>query len=230
MSMLAHLLDLKESAHATPLPVEAAAPALLEDFDLPTLVDAQVKTADLIALFDDDDADAEVLDDAAKSAARETFLAMTNGIAPETIRTRLTQLKTPRAVRHLVGMLTAFEWDFVEQAKQMRGYVTAQLLEETRHPDAKIRLKALEMLGKITEISLFTERTEVTVTHQSEADVEAALKERLTKYLTKAASPAPGTPTALPISDAVVLEIPATTPTPDAIELEIEKAQEAPGV
>jgi hypothetical protein len=76
-------------------------------------------------------------------------------------------------------MLTAYDWHFVEQAKEIRGYAVAQLVEETKHPDAKIRLKALELLGKVTEVALFTERVEVKKTELSDAELEDRIKDKL---------------------------------------------------
>ena len=38
-------------------------------------------------------------------------------------------------------MLALYDWDFVEQAKELRGFVVAKILEETSHPDARIRLR-----------------------------------------------------------------------------------------
>jgi hypothetical protein len=76
-------------------------------------------------------------------------------------------------------MLTAYDWKFVEQATELRGYAVSQLLEETKHPDAKIRLKALELLGKVTEVALFTERVEVKKTDMTDAELDKRIKEKL---------------------------------------------------
>lgn len=91
----------------------------------------------------------------------------------------ITRLDTPPAVKHLVGMLTAFDWQFVERAQEIRGYAVAQLLEETKHPDAKIRLKALELLGKVTEVALFTERMEIKSTNVTDDELDRKIKEKL---------------------------------------------------
>jgi hypothetical protein len=59
--------------------------------------------------------------------------------------------------------------------------VTNKLIQETENPDPRIRLRALELLGKITDVGLFTERSEVTVTHQTSDDLRAKLREKLLK-------------------------------------------------
>jgi len=96
------------------------------------------------------------------------------------VKNKLLRVQTPQAVRHLVGMLTAYDWEFVEQAKELRGYAVSKIVEETGHPDARIRLRALELLGKVTEVGLFTERIEVKKTDISDAEIDAKLMEKLT--------------------------------------------------
>jgi hypothetical protein len=80
-------------------------------------------------------------------------------------------------------MLTAYDWEFVEQAKELRGYAVSQILEETKHPDAKIRLKALDMLGRVTEVALFTDRVEVKKADLSDAEIEAKIKEKINRFM-----------------------------------------------
>ena len=147
-----------------------------------TIIAAQQRTADWLAELGVRD-DQAVADQAAQ-AAREAFEAVNKGIAPTGAqRDALLRVKSPAAVRHLTGMLTAYDWEFVEQAKEMRAYAVAQIMEETRHPDPRIRLKALQMLGNVTEVGLYTTRVEVTTKDASEEELEARLKERLKKFL-----------------------------------------------
>jgi len=49
--------------------------------------------------------------------------------------------------------------------------------------DPKFELKAIELLGKHSDIALFTERSEITVNHKSSADLEEAIKERVKRLL-----------------------------------------------
>ena len=42
-----------------------------------------------------------------------------------------------------------------------------------------MRIRALELLGKISDVGLFTDRSEVLVTHQSTDELRAKLKEKL---------------------------------------------------
>jgi hypothetical protein len=92
-------------------------------------------------------------------------------------------MKTPVAVQRLVGMLTAYDWEFVQQAKEIRGYTVAKLIEETESPNANIRLKALGLLGKVTEVGLFTEKVEIKKTDLTEEEIDTKLKEKLAKFM-----------------------------------------------
>jgi hypothetical protein len=71
---------------------------------------------------------------------------------------------------------------------ELRHTVTNRLLEESQNPDPRIRIRALELLGKISDVGLFTDRSEVTVTHQSTDELRAKLREKLVKLTRPAQS------------------------------------------
>lgn len=154
-------------------------------------------------------ADAALPIPGAQDLARSAFASITN---PETSaavqRCDLLALRAPTAVRHLVGLLGAYDWDFVEQAKKMRSYAVAKIMEETTHTDARIRLKALDMLGKITEIGLYTEKIEVKHITASTEELEASIRERLSKYLPKEMQPTQD------VSEAVIVDEDPPAPAP----------------
>ena len=83
------------------------------------------------------------------TAAREAFAAISYGKDDAQKRAALMTMKVPEAVQHLTGMLVAYDWDFVQQAKELRGYTVAGILKETTHTDARIRLKALQMMERL---------------------------------------------------------------------------------
>ena len=84
----------------------------------------------------------------------------------------------------LVGnILDEFGQSVVESANHIRHLVTNKLLLETENPDPRIRLRALELLGKISDVSLFAEKTEVTVTHRSTDELRDVLRSKLTKLI-----------------------------------------------
>jgi len=175
LEMLEHLLDFTPPP-ATPQSVVPLTQATPDD-----IVAAQLNTADWLEKMGAPTTD-QAQAAAATAAAQQAFSALTTQ-TPEEQRKALMQLKTPPAVRHLTGMLTAYDWEFVEQAKELRGYAVSQILEETKHPDAKIRLKALDMLGRVTEVALFTERVEVKNNTLSDAEIEAKIKDKINRFM-----------------------------------------------
>ena len=118
-----------------------------------------------------------------KTQARETFTALTTNAPTQDSHAMIERLETPAAVRHLTSMLTAYDWEFIQQAKELRGYAVAKILEECEHPTASIRLKALALLGKVTEVGLFTDKIEVKKTDLTEDEVDRKLKEKLAKFM-----------------------------------------------
>jgi len=176
--MLEHLIN----GEFHPEVVDATAEVLsFEKADPTTTIDAKVKTAQWLKDLELDDDEAESKADA--QAARNSFASLVTGQPPQNTQQALANIKAPAAVQHLVGMLTAYDWAFVEQAKELRGYAVAQILEEVKHPDARIRLKALDMLGKVTEVALFTERVEVKKTEMSDVELETRIKEKLNRFM-----------------------------------------------
>lgn len=178
-AMLEHLIDgefepaVENHPAALPLPVEKA--------DTAQTIDAQVKTAEWLKELGLDDEEIETKADA--QAARKSFASIVTGQTAPNTQVALSQIKTPAAVQHLVGMLTAYDWQFVEQARELRGYAVAQILEETKHSDARIRLKALDMLGKVTEVALFTDRIEVKKADLSDDELETRIKDKLNRFM-----------------------------------------------
>ena len=176
--MLEHLIN----GEFHPEVVDATAEVLsFEKADTATTIDAKVKTAQWLKDLELDDEEIETKADA--EAARKSFASIVTGQSVATTQQALANVKAPAAVQHLVGMLTAYDWAFVEQAKELRGYAVAQILEEVKHPDARIRLKALDMLGKVTEVALFTERVEVKKAQMSDVELETRIKEKLNRFM-----------------------------------------------
>lgn len=90
------------------------------------------------------------------------------------------ELKRPAVVLHLEALLSEYDYGLLDEAHRIRRYVTNRLLEESSpDKDPKYALRALEDLGKITEVGLFTERLEVTVKQQSTEELEDKLKKAL---------------------------------------------------
>lgn len=174
--MLDHLLD-----YSPPIS-DLTGYTRVEDAQPMDILSAQDATEKWLAQVGAPTADTTEMDTAA-ALAQQAFAAVTTAAPDAKQRQALVQLKTPPAVRHLVGMLTAYDWAFVEQAKELRGYAVSQILEETKHPDAKVRLKALEMLGKVTEIALFTNRVEVKSAEMTNVELDQKIKDKLNRFM-----------------------------------------------
>ncbi len=92
--------------------------------------------------------------------------------------------RTPPATLLLTDkILKDFGHSVVQSATQVRHLVTNKLIEETENPDPRVRIRALELLGKISDVGLFAEKSEVTVTHQSTDDLREKLRAKLNKLV-----------------------------------------------
>lgn len=173
-ALLEHLATIDYEPETLDAPDEGFVP--LKKVNAPNLLESQIKTADWLKDLGAED-DEAVTSEAEKAAAQEAFAAVTTG-APDP-KTALLNLNVPEAVRRTVAMLTAYDWEFVHQAKEIRGKAVAQLVEDMEHPDARIRLKAIELLGKVTEVGLFTERVTVKKEDMADHELDERIREKL---------------------------------------------------
>ncbi|NBW12711.1 MAG: hypothetical protein EBR82_32270 [Caulobacteraceae bacterium] len=86
------------------------------------------------------------------------------------------------AVR-LSALLNVYDKQIVDDAVQLRHYITNRLIEISSCGTAKDELRALELLGKISDVGLFTEKQEITVTHRTSEELEHAIKERVKRLI-----------------------------------------------
>lgn len=82
-------------------------------------------------------------------------------------------------VARLDTMLSTLDEEIVNAAVRLRAYTVNKLLDETEHPDAKVRLKALELLGKVKDVGLFSEKVEITHRNKSDDEIEAEITRKL---------------------------------------------------
>jgi hypothetical protein len=161
----------------TVLPTSEDVPLITEIEGLPADIAARgeafFKTA---AFLSDAGADIEV-----KEKDREESRAIFSGAdeAPST--------PTSSAVAmHLKALVNEYDHQVLESNIQARQYIVNRLLDisdprnETKPME---QLKALELLGKVSEIGLFTERVEVNINHKSTEELEAELVKTLSRYV-----------------------------------------------
>jgi len=84
------------------------------------------------------------------------------------------------AAHHLIRK---FDFNAFSDALQARNYITNRLIALTDCGDPKLELKALELLGKHSDIGLFTERSEITVHHTTSKSLEDSIKERVKRLM-----------------------------------------------
>ena len=83
----------------------------------------------------------------------------------------------------LGALLNEYDQRVILDATQARTYIMNRLLELSGSGDAKTELKALELMGKMSDISAFSEKSEVTITHRSSGDLKAVLEQKISKLL-----------------------------------------------
>jgi hypothetical protein len=180
--LLQHLLTADEADYVpTPEEVQTGFTPLDKLSPAETL-NGKIKTADFLSEICEDDE--ETISEASETRALEAFSSIL-AQSPDA-KQKILELQLPEEVRSSVAMLSQYQWQFVKQAEELRSMAVAKIVKETDHPDARIRLKALDMLGKVTEVALFTERVEVKKAEMSDEELEKRIKEKLSKYMGKA--------------------------------------------
>ena len=92
-------------------------------------------------------------------------------------------LSSPGTIVHIKALLDEYDKVVVQSAAQVRTYVTNKLIVDSANPDPRVRLKCYELLGKISDVGLFTDKTEVTMRHRPTEELEQLLRERLMKTI-----------------------------------------------
>lgn len=159
-------------------------PPFLRDVPVKDVLDAKIHTADFLLALGEEAHDDEIEAD----AARSVFAKLTDPEEPEDRkRNALGLLESPESVRHLVAMLTAYDWQYVEHASAIRGKLVASLAEDVDDPDPRVRHKAIELLGKVKEVALFEERVTVKRDNLSDAELDQKIRERMDRLKALAA-------------------------------------------
>ena len=80
-------------------------------------------------------------------------------------------------------LIKTFDFQAFADIQQARTFITNKLVSMTDCGDPKIEIKALELLGKHSDIGLFTERSEITVHHTTSKGLEDSIKERIKRLM-----------------------------------------------
>jgi hypothetical protein len=176
---LEHLVSASAADYTPDLLPDQAPFTPLDSLTPAQTLSAQKKTSDWLAQFEDEDD--EILSEAQAEQVVDTFNALIK--QDPNAKQRLLELDLPEEIKAAIGMVTAYQWKFVEQAEELRSMSVAKIVKETEHPDARIRLKALELLGKVTEVALFTDRISVKSEDVTDEELDQRIKEKLGKYM-----------------------------------------------
>jgi len=80
-------------------------------------------------------------------------------------------------------LVKKFDFAAFSDQLQARNFITNKLVSLADHGDPKVELKALELLGKHSDIGLFTERSEITIHHTTSSSLESSIKERIKRLM-----------------------------------------------
>jgi len=92
-------------------------------------------------------------------------------------------ITSPSEAAAVSELIRRFDFPAFIDAQQARNFITTKLVRLADCGDAKIEIKALELLGKHSDVGLFTERSEITVHHTTSQGLENSIKERIKRLL-----------------------------------------------
>jgi hypothetical protein len=105
---------------------------------------------------------------------------------------KLTDVVSKRQTKNLKQVTTAFGaaqflrtygQQMALDANEVRAALTFKLMEIANCGETKYELKALELLGKHSDIGLFTSKSEITINYKNPEELENAIKERVKRLL-----------------------------------------------
>jgi len=92
-------------------------------------------------------------------------------------------VKRPGVALAASGFLRTYGQSLANDVVQQRSAIKNKLFEIANCGDPRYELKALELLGKTSDLALFTERSEINITHSTSESLENAIKERVKRLL-----------------------------------------------
>jgi hypothetical protein len=126
---------------------------------------------------------AETSEDKEVAAALTSAYAVNPQATSQKANNVNTSALTPPSLQNIRAYLDEYGRAVVNHAIELRHTVTNRLIEESQNPDPRIRIRALELLGKVSDVGLFTDRTEVTITHQTTDELRLKLRAKLQRLV-----------------------------------------------
>jgi hypothetical protein len=96
---------------------------------------------------------------------------------------RTQNLTLPNTAFAAAAFLRTYGTQLALDVATTRSAITNKLMEIANCGDPKYELKALELLGKHSDIGLFTDRSEITIKYKDPASLENEIKERVRRLL-----------------------------------------------
>lgn len=105
---------------------------------------------------------------------------------------KLAEVVTKKNTKNLNTVTTAFGaaqflrhygQQLALDVNQVRAALTFKLMEIANCGETKYELKALELLGKHSDIGLFTSKSEITINYKDPTELENAIKERVKRLM-----------------------------------------------
>ena len=159
-----------EAAKASYIPLKGAAP----DQIMKAKLVASGELEELYPPTSDKETDAYV--------ARAAVAPMLVGLSQEQMTDQLALLETPGQMTHVKTLLAQFDYDFLQQAGNIRNMLVTQLIEATQDTKRSMQLKAIELLGKVTEVGLFTEQIKHSMDNAPEEELDRIISEKIAKF------------------------------------------------
>lgn len=108
--------------------------------------------------------------------ARALIKGEAKGATPKTV-------SSAGVAKKAANILKSYDYQAIADAIQARNFITNKLIELADCGDPRFELKALELLGKHSDIGIFTERSEITVHHTTSTALENSIKDRIKRLL-----------------------------------------------
>jgi len=87
------------------------------------------------------------------------------------------------AITMIQAQLAQYDKIIIKDPEQLRTYVTNKLIEVSQCGAVKEELRALELLGKMSDVGLFTDKTEIKVSHTNSGALEETIKEKIGRLI-----------------------------------------------
>lgn len=95
-------------------------------------------------------------------------------------KTMLPHITQTATALHLTALLTEYDLHIVQSAQQIRNLCTNLLIEKAvKGKTETVQLRAVEMLGKIADVALFSEVSVVNINHMSVDDIKKGLRDKI---------------------------------------------------